>query len=202
MDSPFSTDKDSQIVAGSSPIENTNASEMIGTAVFYGDTFVGELTAQETLYHLLIRNEIDSCNVTIPNSLDSAAGVDLFLYNRKSPKIDVKIVNGSPFIHLTLNLEGRILSVDNNSEYDSEEKLSELSNAANKHLTAVVTNYLYKTSRELYTDIDGLGKHALSSFLTEPDFEDYDWLGKYRNATFDVTVHTKISSAFLLGGDE
>ena len=69
MDSSFPADKDSQVVAGSSPIENTNSSEMIGTAVFCLDTFVGELTAQETLYHLLIRNEIDNCNVTIPNSL-------------------------------------------------------------------------------------------------------------------------------------
>lgn len=202
MDSSFSAEKDSQVVAGSSPIEDTNSSEMIGTAVFYSDTFVGELTAQETLYHLLIRNEIDNCNVTIPNSLNSNTGVDLFLYNRKNPKIDVQIVNGSPFIHLELNLEGRILSVDSSSEYDSEAKLVELSTAASKHLTSLITNYLYKTSRELHSDIDGLGKHALSSFLTEPDFENYDWLGKYKDATFDVTVNVKISSAFLLGGDE
>lgn len=202
MDSSFASEKDSQTVAGSSSIESSNLSEMIGTAVFYLDTFVGELTAQETLYHLLIRNEIDSCNITIPNSFNSNEGIDLFLYNEKSPKIDIQIVNGSPFIHLTLNLEGHILSVNSNSQYDSEEKLTEVSVAASKHIDAVVTNYLYKTSRELKTDIDGFGKHGLTLFLTEPDFESYDWLRKYRDATFDVTVNVKVKSAFLLGGDE
>ena len=201
MDSSFAFEKDSQITAGSSSIESTNASEMIGTAVFYWDTFVGELNAQETLYHLLIRDEIESCNITIPSSYNTNKGLDLFLYNEKKPKIDIQIVNGSPFVHLTLNLEGRILSVDSDSQYDSEEKLNELSTAASKHINAAVTNYLYKTSRELKTDIDGLGKHALTLFLTEPDFESYDWLRKYRDATFDVNVNVNVKSAFLLGGD-
>lgn len=201
-DSDFSSEKDSSGTAGFSSIENGGSSEMMGVAVFDNDVLVGELTAKETLCHLLIHNDVKRCNITVPNPEDSNSNIDLYIYNRTSPKRKVSIVNGSPFIQVNLKLEARILSIDSDSAYDSEKKLQEISNVANNYIDHIITEYLYKTSTELKTDIDGFGRHALSLFWTESEFEDYKWLKKYKDATFEVTVDTDVKSAFLLGGDQ
>lgn len=201
-DSSFSSEKDSSSTAGFSSIENGGSSEMMGVAVFDNDVLVGELTARETLCHLLLRNKVDRCNITIPDPYDSNFNIDLYVYNRTSPKKKVSIVNGSPFIKVNLKLEARILSIDSDSKYDNEKKLQQISSAANHYIHKMITDYLYKTSSELKCDIDGFGRDVLALFLTEPEFEEYHWLKKYKDATFDVTIDTDVKSAFLLGGDQ
>ena len=55
------------LTAGTSTIEGKRGSENIGIAVFDNDKLCGELTATETICHLLINNDIDSCIVSIDN---------------------------------------------------------------------------------------------------------------------------------------
>ena len=196
----FASESNGSNKAGSTSLENTGNSEMMGLAVFKGDKLVGELTAEETLCHLLIRNKIESCNISIPNPEDKNASIDLYIYNKSSPKIKVKLVNGSPFISINLKLEAKLLSVDDNSNYISEEKLSEISTSTNQYVQNIVSNYVYKMSKEFAADIDGFGKHALSLFKTMPEFQAYNWLENYQNSFFDITVDTNVQSAFLLSG--
>ena len=56
-----------ELVAGNSSITAKRASENIGLAVFNHDKFCGELTAMESLCHLLMVNEVDSCTISINN---------------------------------------------------------------------------------------------------------------------------------------
>jgi len=162
---------------------------------------VGELTAKETLCYLLIRNKIESCNISIPISEENNESVDLYIYNKSSPKIKVHIINGSPFIKLNLNLEAKILSFDSDYNSSLEEKLSEISLSANKYIESTIAEYLYRTSVNLNADINGFGQYALPLFLTREEFDNYKWLENYKDSTFDVTVSTNVTSAFLLGGN-
>ena len=200
-DSGFSSEKTTQSTAGNTPLSNTGASEMMGLAVFKGDKLVGELTAKETMCHLLIRDELESCNISIPNPEDSKQSIDLYVYNKSKPKIKVQIVNGSPFISLDMNLEAKILSFDDTSQYMEKEQLEAISNSANQYIQKIISEYLYKTSKEFYTDIDDFGKYAACLFKTSQDFEEYNWLENYRNAFFDISVNTNVQSAFLLSGE-
>lgn len=187
-------------MAGSTTLENTGNSEMMGLAVFKEDKLVGELTAGETLCHLMLRDEFESCNILIPNPEDKNASIDLYLYNKSHPKVKVKIVNGSPFIMIDLKLEAKILSVDQNSNYITEESLTEIATSANQYIKNMLYNYLYKVSTELGTDIDGFGKYALPLFKTLQEYEEYNWLENYKNSFFNVNVNTNVQSAFLLSG--
>lgn len=173
---------------------------MMGLAIFQEDKLVGELTARETLCHLIIQNKFESCNITIPNPEDKSASIDLYVYNQSKPKITVKLVNGTPLISININLEAKILSVDDTSDYMTEEKLAEVSTSASQYIENMISKYLYKTSKELHADIDGFGKYALSIFTTTTEFDSYNWLDNYQNAFFDVNVKTKVQSAFLLSG--
>ena len=55
-----------------------------------------------------------------------------------------------------------------------------------------------KTSKNLTTDIDGLGKYSLQNFFTSKQFEQYSWLENYKNAFFDVEIDTSVKSGMLL----
>ncbi len=198
--SSFSSEEDSSNIAGSTSLENTGNSEMMGLAVFKGDKLVGELTARETLCHLILRNELESCNITIPNPESKNASIDIYIYNKSKPKVKVKIVNGSPLIKIDLKIEAKILSVDNNSNYITEESLAKMSTSANQYIKNMIYNYLYKVKTEFGTDIDGFGRYVLPLFKTSQEFEQYNWLENYKNSFFDVNVNTNVQSAFLLSG--
>ena len=43
--------------------------------------------------------------------------------------------------------------------------MKQIEEACNKYLSENITNYLYKTSKEYHSDIDGFGKHAVKYFL-------------------------------------
>ena len=58
--------------------------------------------------------------------------------------------------------------------------------------------YLYKTSKDLKSDIVGIGKKAVTNFLTLQEWNDYDWLSNYQNSFFDVDMKVHVKSGFLL----
>lgn len=185
--------------SGSSDSSSKN-SEIMGLAVFKSDKLVGELTPDETLYHSLIVNDIESCYVSIPQSEPKKEPLTLFVYDKKNPKVKVEIINNSPLIHLELNLEAKVLSIDSSSVNMSEEKFEEISAMTNHYLKTEITKFLYKTSKEYKSDINHLGKYAFPLFYTTSEFQKYNWLDNYQNSFFDVKINTNVESSLLLGG--
>lgn len=199
--SGFSSEKATESQAGNTPLANTGTSEMMGLAVFKSDKLIGELSAKETMCHLLLRGEIESCNISIPNPQDSKQSIDLYVYNNSKPKIKVQIVNGSPFIKIDMKLEAKILSFDDTAKYMEKERLEAISSSANQYIERIMSEYLYKTSKEFYSDIDGFGKHVACLFKTYQEFEEYNWLENYKNSFFDINVTTNVQSGLLLSGE-
>lgn len=180
--------------------EITGNSEIMGLAVFKADKLMGELSSEETLYHLLIRNEIESCYISIPRSEVGEPPIDLYVYNRRKPKVKLELINGTPLVHLDMKLEAKVLSTDVTSSSMSETELKEYEASANQYIQKKIQQFLYRTSTELQSDINGFGRYALYKFTTSKEFEDYNWLENYKNTFFDVNVKINIQSAFLLSG--
>lgn len=120
------------------------------------------------------------------------------MYPSNSPKIKVSIVNGSPYITIDSKFTGRIYSMKDGSKYLDTSVLDSISEEANRYLEENMTNYLYKTSATLKSDINGFGKYCLSNFLTIPEFEKYDWNNSYANSTFKVSINCEIESGFVI----
>lgn len=188
----------SDIKSTDNSISAGRGSENIGVAVFKNDKLVGELTALETLCLSIIRGDVNSFLISITDPKNSEEKVDLMLYAEKSPKIKVNIVNNTPYISTNLKFTGRIYSMKDNLRYLDSSVLDELSQGANKYLEDILINYLYKTSVEFKSDINGFGKYCLSNFLTIKEFEKFDWENNYTNSAFKVSVDTQIESGFLI----
>ncbi len=187
------------IVAGELPItEYERESENLGIAVFKDDKMVGELTAIETMLHLILTNNFESGIITLNHPLKENSTIDIALYSHKKTNIDAKLVNGSPFATIEVFLNSRLLSVDKNSgDFDADE-IKELESLINSYLENAILNYLYKTSKEFESDIDGIGQSLLTKFKNSKEWNNYNWPQNYKNTFFKVHVNTNIKSSFLL----
>ena len=172
--------------------------EMIGLAVFNGDVLVGELNEEDSIYHLLLTNKLDSCVITFPNPLDISSNIDLKLEMEKKTKNKVKFINYTPYISSELTIKARIMSVTSNSDYLNNDNLNIIENYLNLYLKNRISKYLYKTSKELHSDIVGFGKYAVKHFSSLEDWNNYNWLDNYKNAFFKVKVNSRIKSTYML----
>ena len=187
------------IVAGELPItEYERESENLGIAVFKDDKMVGELTAIETMLHLILTNNFESGIITLNHPLKENSTIDIALYSHKKTNIDAKLINGSPFASIEVFLNSRLLSVDKNSgDFDADE-IKELESLINSYLENAILNYLYKTSKEFESDIDGIGQSLLTKFKNSKEWNNYNWPQNYKNTFFKAHVNTNIKSSFLL----
>jgi spore germination protein KC len=186
------------IKSNETSISGERESENIGLAVFNGDKLVGELTAMDSICYSSINNDIDGFLITIPDPEDSEKYLDIYLFNNFKTTTKVDILNGTPYITINCKFSGKFYSITESSNYLDTEYLEAVSTASSEYMKTQISNYLYKTSKELKSDINGFGNSALSCFTTVGDFENYDWLGNYENAFFDVNVESNICSSFLL----
>lgn len=189
---------DSSIKSSDSPITGKRLSQNIGLAVFKDDKLVGELNAIETICFLNMKEEVDNFLVSIPDPQNSNSKIDIYLMPNSTHNINVSIVNGSPYIKIKLEFSGKIYSMSKDSEYLNSDVLDSISNSCNFYLESQFSNYLYKTSTVFESDINSFGLYALSEFATTTDFDNYNWLENYQNATFDIEISTIMDSGFLL----
>ena len=108
------------------------------------------------------------------------------------------MVNNTPYIKINATFSGKLYSMSKDSKYLDTSVLTRISNACNNYLKSAISQYLYKTSTEFKSDINGLGKNVLYKFFTNQDFENYNWNQNYINSTFEVNVDTNINSGLLL----
>ena len=150
--------------------------------------------------HLIVTNDLKSCNISIPDPNNEMENVDLYLTLYAKPEIKVFILNGSPYITINVRTNARISSINEISGELTQNRIDELENAASSYLETQILNYLYKTAKDFHSDIAGMGKYALSQFNTNTDFMNYNWLKRYQDSFFTVNVNTQIESSFLLNG--
>ncbi|MBQ3415735.1 MAG: Ger(x)C family spore germination C-terminal domain-containing protein [Clostridia bacterium] len=194
----INSQKDYLMNISESSISGKNSAECIGIAVFKDDKIVGELNALESICFLAIDDSIDRFLISVPDPNNNQNYLDIYLGTYGMPKIKVDTSTNSPYIKIEMDLIGRIYSMSENSDYLNSETMDEISRSCNSYLESSFSNYLYKTSKEFHSDINGFGKKALSNFKNTKDVDDYNWLKNYQNAFFDVKINTSIKSGMLI----
>lgn len=187
-------EKDSSYKAGQTNINHSSKEvETIGLAVFKNESLVGELTAFETLCHLMVTNQINRAQLTIPNPFVQNESVTLLLKPNNFKK-DVKLVNNTPYISVSPSFEANIITSTKLSPNLSQDEISMLEQSAVSFLNSKISDYLYKTSKQFKSDIDEFGKDAAKYFLYTKDWEDFNWNNAYENAFFNIDSKIRIVS--------
>ena len=193
-----------QLIAGTSSIIGDRGTENFGIAVFKDDKLCGKLTATESICHLLINNEVDSCIISIENPFsnnketETSEKIELQLFPSKNSKIILDIIDNIPNISINISLNAEIMTLIKNTNYETNEALSKISNSAKKYLEEQFNRYLNKVCKELNTDIDKFSQKAPAHFATIHDFKNFNWPEKYKNAEFKVEIDVNVISSMLL----
>ena len=172
--------------------------ETMGLAVFHNDVLVGTLNGVEAMCHNLIINDLEYCTINIPSPITPGETVDLYISSLKSPKTNVTISNGSPFVSSVFDVSMKVLSLNDNTLTLTEDILDKIENAGIQYLTEQIYLYYDKTAKEFNSDISGIGKFAAKNFKTIEEWENYHWLENYKSCTFKVEVKADIKSGHLL----
>lgn len=192
---------DSQTQGNTShPILESSAqrgTQNVGIAVFNDDTFIGQLSAMESICHLLVTNNIDSFAISVPAQGYNEDMLNFQISPYKDTQISIDTSSDSPTITLTLFCEAYVLSIDRQKDYGNMDFLNNTSPLVENYLKENVSSYLNKTSKELKVDIANFYSIARANFLTIPEWNNYDWNTKYVDANFSVNVNLNLNSHLL-----
>lgn len=191
-------DLDSSYTAGQALITNKNNMQINGLAVFHNGYCIGELNSIDSICHLILKNELQSAMISIPDPFNNTEIINLSLMQLKKPDIEVKLVNGSPYISCNVYLKANIVSLSSGSDFSKKENLNIISEYANSYLKAHINNYLYKTSKDFNSDTVGFGRYLVKNYTTIDDWYDENWQSNYKNSFFDVNVDTTIMNSSLI----
>ncbi len=184
--------------AGHIPQKGEVSDEIMGLAVFDGDTMVGELDGQETTYYLMLVDQFIRAFMTIEDPLDKENYIILDVRPRKKTVLTTEMIKGKPFCNAKLNLEADILSIQSGINYEASENLYILETAAEDFITTEIKRFLEKTSKKYNADICSFGKSLKMRTLLWEDWMKTDWLNKYEDAAFEVEVDLKLRRAGLI----
>lgn len=176
-------------------LDNTIQSD--GIAIFKNHYMVGHINVSDSIAHLIVTDELNTCTITTDSPFDEDELLDLEVSLYKHTKIDVELVNGSPLISISVYPQGTIRSSGSNFNYISNENIKLVENSVNSYLERLLKEYLYAISKEFNSDIVGFEGLYRSKFTTKEDFDKCHWDEIFQDSFFNVTVDTKINSSNL-----
>ena len=186
------------LTAGTSSVVGKRGTENIGLAVFNKDKFCGELTAVESICHLLITNNLDSCIIAIDNPMSTGKKIELSIMPKKKSKINIDTKDNKIKISLKISLSANILTLEEGVNYKDKKTLEKISSKTEEYLKKEFEKYLNKISKEYNSDIDHFCTKALGHFSTNSEWKEFNWEEKFKNAEFNVDIDIEGISSLLL----
>ncbi len=168
-----------------------------GAAVFKDDIMVGTISPPQTIAHSIIKNELDSCMISIESPFNKHDVIDLNLKKTTKPEIDIQLINHTPYITIDFSIEGSINSSGENFDYTLVDNIRKIELAANEYLESLLEEYLYTISKEFNSDIIGFGGMLASHFLTADEYNQVHWREIFRDSYFEIHANTSITSSHL-----
>lgn len=168
-----------------------------GTAVFKNDIMVGHLSAIDTVCHLMMTNELKSCTLTIPHHEQKGEYIDLDIRLYKPTQIDVEILNGSPFISISIFPKASILNSGEGYDFTTDKRIQEIETAANNYIKNIANQYLYEISKSYNADIVGFSGIYGKKVATQENLQKVNFSKVFKDSFFNVNVKTEVHSSNL-----
>lgn len=186
------------LIAGSSSIVGKRGNENLGLAVFNKDKYCGQLTATETICHLLIANEINTCIFTISNPFNENDSIEVQIIPEKKSKISSNYDNDNFKFVIDLYLNANIIDIEKNLNFEDPEVLEKFATSLTNSLNSKFEKYFNKVSKEYNSDIDKFYLSILKYFPTQDSLNNLDWKQKYMNSEFSCNININNISSLLI----
>ena len=183
---------------GELPRKGVNKIELVGITVFNKGKMVGSLNSYETTYYLMLRGEFKNGKVSIPDKNDPERAIIFDLHTGRKPKVKAYFKDGKPIIDLKIKLESEITAIQSRINYDSPSMANDIEKQITEFLLKGMKETIQKTLGELNADIFGFGDYLAGNFFTIKEWESYNWLSHYKEATVNLELEVKIRRSGLM----
>ena len=178
-------------------IINKDTVQNSGLAVFKDDKMVGTISSLESIIHLILKNNLKEALITIPNPFENNSYIDLEIKNRKHTKIDVSMINNTPFITTNIYLLANIKTSGKHFDYTNPENIDITSYYAKKYLEELTSNYLYKISKTYSSDILEFQNILSKKCMTYQELRQYRFNDVFKDSFFKTNINLQIESTNL-----
>lgn len=172
--------------------------EVSGVALFNQDKVVGQLPANDSFYLMLNREKFKSgkFETSIPKGIfpsdiaNSSASVPVVLDTISSKK-KLKLTNKKELeFDLHIKLNGRILELDAEVDFDNPKEVEKLEKAISQSLVEGLTSIL-EYCQDIHSDVFGLGEQYRSQ-VRKSNLTDESWHNMYPSAKVNIKVDFNI----------
>lgn len=174
--------KTKDYVAGQVAEEEKNKSEAMGMAVFTGQKMTGIRGSKDSVLYNLLSGKYKDSYITFFNNDDTPLTVKIT--QKRRPKIKVDVKNKKVDIDLFLNSDLYSLSAN----YTLEQEISDFENRAAQIISESCVDFIKSVRNEQNADVLDIGMKAKKAFLTNDDFESYNWREKFKE--YEICVNT------------
>ncbi|HHV96320.1 MAG TPA: Ger(x)C family spore germination protein [Clostridiaceae bacterium] len=195
LQNQYSTEK--EYTAGEIPRKGGGNVEFYGTAVFNGDKMIGELTGEETRMLSIILGEFKRGNFSIQDLYYPDKYVPIDIRMERQPKVEAKMKGDKVIFDVKINLEGDILAIQSHLNYEEEPLKSSLEEAVVKKFKEEM-NSLIEKCREWGVDIFRFGRVVCSNFRTIQEWENFNWLEKFKDSEVNINIIFNIRRTGIL----
>ncbi len=177
-----------EYLAGEVPRQGGVKRDFFGAAVFRGPKMVGALDGEETRVLGMVTGDLRRGFFTIKDPEKPDCIVALDVRPARKPQIKVNVKRDRPVVDLTLRLEGEILAVQSGVHYEEKENRAVLEEAFEQETKERMDSLVDKCQNEFSSDIFGFGRAAIIHFLTEKEWDNYNWPEKFSTAQVNTKV--------------
>lgn len=188
-------------VAGQVATAEKNKSEAMGMAVFSGKQMTGVRGSTDSVLYNILNGRYKDSYITFHNNTDTPLTVKIT--QRRRPQIKVNVKNKT--VNIELFLESDLYSLSAN--YSLEQEISDFENRVTQIISESCSDFIKGVRDEQNADVLGIGMKAKKAFLTNDDFENYNWREKFKEYEISVNTDFKIRRSGLTlserrGGDK
>lgn len=163
-------------------------SDISGAAVIKDGKMVGELTGHEARAVMMLRDEFVESKFVITNPFKDGGLMALQVKRAKAPHIKVTI-DDTPKIEVRIFLMITGFTHNTIEDYTEPGKREVFTRHANDSIKQQIDSML-ENMEQYECDIFGFNKYAAKNFLSNKDFEEYNWAENYKNAEINVIVES------------
>lgn len=131
-----------------------------GVAIMQDDRICGYLDSEQAPFLLVLDGNIKQNEINIP--MKEFGNVGLYIVDCKSEK-DVGLRDGRPYANFNLRLRFDISELQNAPQEMTEEKLENIRQSAEEYIEKTCGQVLEKLTRELKSDVFGIGRAMMMS---------------------------------------
>lgn len=178
--------KTKDYIAGEVAVLKENKTETMGMAIFRDKKMVGKLGSRESVLYNILKGEYRGSYMTFHESGNSDMPVTVKMSQYKKPSVKVDRKNEK--ISVKLYLESDFYSLS--SDYALEQDIAGFEKSAKEEIENACMDFITKTRDEMGTDILAVGIKAKRAFLTNKEFDEYNWREKFPQ--YEVSVEAKV----------